>query len=144
MALAFYVGAQVRTRVYVDCFNLYYGAVKGTQFKWLDPVQLSRLLLPQGCTVDKLLYFTAHVSGIPDPGAPARQHTYLSALRTLAEVEVHFGSFLAKTVWRPLVNLPVADRRIDAPINTMRISRATPRRPRRPKWPAASALPSCR
>ncbi len=115
VALAFYVGAQVRTRVYVDGFNLYYGAVKGTQFKWLDPVQLSRLLLPQGCTVDKLLYFTAHVSGIPDPGAPARQHTYLSALRTLAEVEVHFGSFLAKTVWRPLVNLPVADRRIDAP-----------------------------
>ena len=115
VALAFCLGAQVRTRVYVDGFNLYYGAVKGTQLKWLNPVHLSRLLLPQACTVDKLLYFTAHVSGISDPGAPARQHTYLSALRTLPEVEVHFGSFLAKTVWRPIVNLPVAGRRIDAP-----------------------------
>ena len=53
----------MRTRVYVDGFNLYYGAIKGTQLKWLDPVHLSRLLLPQACTVDKLLYFTAHVSG---------------------------------------------------------------------------------
>ena len=107
-----FAGARVRTRVYVDGLNLYYGALKGTPFKWLDPVRLSALLLPQTCAVDKLLYFTAHVSGISDPGAPARQHAYLSALRTLPEVEVHFGSFLAKTVWRPLANLPVAGREI--------------------------------
>ena len=67
----------MRTWVYVDGLNLYYGALKGTPFKWLDPVRLSALLLPQTCTVDKLLYFTAHVSGISDPGAPARQHAYL-------------------------------------------------------------------
>lgn len=108
-------GTQVRTRVYVDGFNLYYGAVRGTSFKWLDPVRLSRLLLPPHCVIDKLLYFTARVSGIPDPAAPARQQAYLSALGTLPEVEVHYGSFLAKTVWRPLVNLPVAGNRIDAP-----------------------------
>ncbi len=105
----------MRTRVYVDGFNLYYGALKGTPFKWLNPVDLARRALPAGYVVDKLLYFTAHVSGVSDPGAPARQHAYLTALRTLPEVEVHFGSFLAKTVWRPLVNLPVAGRRIDAP-----------------------------
>ena len=105
----------MRTRVYVDGFNLYYGAVRGTPFKWLDPVRLSRLLLPPGCAIEKLNYFTARVSGISDPGAPARQHAYLSALRTLPQVELHFGSFLAKTVWRPLTNLPVAGRRIDAP-----------------------------
>ena len=108
-------GTHVRTRVYVDGFNLYYGAVRGTPLKWLDPVRLSRLLLPSECMIDRLLYFTAHVSGISDSGAPARQHAYLSALRTLPEVEVHFGSFLSKTVWRPLVNLPIAGRRIDAP-----------------------------
>ena len=73
------------------------------------------MLLPPACTIDRLLYFTAHVSGISDPGAPARQHAYLSALRTLPEVEVHFGSFLAKIVWRPLTNLPVAGEQIDAP-----------------------------
>ena len=60
----------MRTRVYVDGLNLYYGAVKGTPFKWLDPVRLSALVLPQACVVDRLLYFTAHVSGVVDPGAP--------------------------------------------------------------------------
>ncbi len=99
----------------MDGFNLYYGAVKGTSFKWLDPVHLSRLLLPPRYKIDKLLYFTARVSGISDPGAPARQQTYLNALSTLPEVDVHFGSFLAKTVWRPLINLPVAGSLINAP-----------------------------
>ena len=66
-------------------------------------------------TVDKLNYFTARVSGVSDPGAPARQHAYLSALGTLTEVQVHFGSFLAKAAWRPLTNLPVAGRRMDTP-----------------------------
>jgi hypothetical protein len=89
----------MRTRVYVDGFNLYYGAVKGTPFKWLNLVELARQVLPPGHTIDKLKYFTARVSGASDSGAPARQQAYLSALRTLPEVEVHFGNFLAKTVW---------------------------------------------
>ncbi len=62
----------MRTRVYVDGFNLYYGAVKGTPFKWLDPVHLSRLLLPPVCMIDRLLYFTARVSGVIDSAAPWR------------------------------------------------------------------------
>ncbi len=105
----------MRTRVYVDGFNLYYGALRDTSFKWLDPIKLSTAVLPATCVLEKVLYFTARVSGIPDPGAPARQQVYLKALRTLPQVEVHFGSFLAKTVWRPLVNLPVAGRRIATP-----------------------------
>ena len=102
----------LRTRVYVDGFNLYYGAVKNTPFRWLNPVELMRHVLPAQHTLDRVLYFTARVSGIPDPRAPARQHAYISALRTLPQIEVHFGSFLAKTIWRPLVNLPVAGRQI--------------------------------
>ena len=47
--------------------------------------------------------------------APARQQTYLKALATLPVVTLHYGRFLAKTVWRPLANLPVADRRISTP-----------------------------
>ena len=105
----------MKTRVYVDGLNLYYGAVKDTPFKWLDPVKLVRRVLSPHHTVESVLYFTAHVSGIADPGAPKRQQTYIKALRTLPEIEVHFGSFLAKTVWRPLTNLPVAGRRIDTP-----------------------------
>ena len=102
----------MRTRVYVDGFNLYYGALKNTRFKWLDPVKLAYQFLPAGHSVTKLKYFTAHVSGIPDPGAPGRQQAYLSALGTVPEVEVIFGTFLSKTIWRPLTNLPVAGRPI--------------------------------
>jgi hypothetical protein len=35
---------------------------------------------------------------------------YLSALKSVPEIEIFFGKFLAKNVWRPLVNLPIADR----------------------------------
>ena len=80
-------GADVRTRVYVDGFNLYYGALKGTAFKWLDPVLLTSLLLPPEYEIEQLGYFTARVSGKLDPRAPARQRVYLKALATLAEVE---------------------------------------------------------
>ena len=105
----------MRTRVYVDGFNLYYGALKNTRFKWLDPVKLAYHLLPAGHSVSKLKYFTARVSGIRDANAPARQQAYLSALGTLPEGEVLFGAFLSKTIWRPLTNLPVAGRRIGTP-----------------------------
>ena len=108
-------GADVRTRVYVDGFNLYYGALKGTPFKWLDPVLLTSLLLPPDHQIERLRYFTARVSGKLDPRAPARQRVYLKALATLPEVEIHYGRFLAKTAWRPLANLPVAGRRIETP-----------------------------
>jgi hypothetical protein len=106
----------MRTWVYVDGFNLYYGAVKGTPFKWLNPVELARQVLPAGHTIERLKYFTAHVSGAADPGTPRRQHAYLSALRTLPEVEIHFGRFLAKTVWRPITNFPVAGAQIHTPV----------------------------
>ena len=38
--------ASLRTRVCVDGFNLYYGALKGTPYKWLDLVDLARRLFP--------------------------------------------------------------------------------------------------
>lgn len=105
----------MRTWVYVDGFNLYYGAVKGTSFKWLNPVELARLVVPATLNIERLKYFTARVSGAADPDAPRRQHAYLSALRSLQEVEIHFGRFLSKTVWRPLTNLPVAAAQINSP-----------------------------
>ena len=36
----------IKTNVYIDGFNLYYGATKGTPYKWLDLSQLCRQLLP--------------------------------------------------------------------------------------------------
>lgn len=104
----------LRTYVYVDGFNLYYGAVKRTEFKWLDLVKLAYQVLPSGHSVERLRYFTARVTGARDPNAPLRQQMYLKALATLPQVEIHFGTFLAKSIWRPLLNLPIADRRIES------------------------------
>ena len=105
----------MKARVYVDGFNLYHGALRGTPFKWLNPVRLTGLMLPCDWELDQCRHFTARVSGKLDPRALARQQVYLKALATLPEVEVHYGRFLAKTVWRPHSNLPVAGRQINAP-----------------------------
>jgi len=51
------------TAVYVDGYNLYYGRIRGTAFKWLDVVGLfDRLLRDQDphTRVERVRYFTAH------------------------------------------------------------------------------------
>jgi uncharacterized LabA/DUF88 family protein len=91
----------LKTSVYIDGFNLYYGAVKGTLFKWLNPALLSSLLL-QGHNISKIRYFTAHIQSRPhDPDAPNRQQIYLRALRTIPNLEIHLGQFLTHAVWMP-------------------------------------------
>jgi long-chain acyl-CoA synthetase len=63
-------------------------------------------LLSSSNVIEKVRHFTARVSGQRDPQAPARQQIYLDALRQFPEYEVHFGSFSAKTIRRPLVRPP--------------------------------------
>jgi hypothetical protein len=95
---------QPRTIVYVDGFNLYYGSVKRTPYKWLDIRKLVRLLLPQHDVVH-VHYFTARVKAAPyDIQQPARQEVYLRALRTLPDFSIHFGSFQQHPKWLPLAN----------------------------------------
>lgn len=115
-AFALSGGNRLRAYVYVDGFNLYYGALKGTPFKWLNPVVLVRQLLPAKYSIDKLKYFTARVSGASDPTAPVRQKAYLDALGTVPQIEIHYGRFLAKTIWRPITNFPVAGAQIHSPV----------------------------
>lgn len=60
------------TNVYVDAFNLYYGALRGTTCKWLDLDALCRRLLPKD-QIHRIRYFTAYVSARPgDPQQPRR------------------------------------------------------------------------
>jgi hypothetical protein len=101
----------MRTWVYIDGFNLYY-AIRNSGCKWLNIKTLSETTMPAGTVIEKLKYYTARVSGATDPDQPRRQHIYLNALRTLPEVEIFYGQFLAKAIWRPLLNLPVGDRAI--------------------------------
>jgi NYN domain-containing protein len=94
----------LKTSVYIDGFNLYYGAVKGTPFKWLNPFTLCNLLLP-GHAIHKIRYSTARIQARPhDPDAPTRQQIYLRALRTIPCLEIHFGQFLTHPVWMPEAN----------------------------------------
>lgn len=92
-ALALFWGSGLRIHAYIDGFNLYYGALKGTPHKWLDLKALAVQLLPAHHTIERIKYFTARVSGAEDPDPPRRQHIYLRALQTISEMEVHFGLF---------------------------------------------------
>ena len=97
----------MRVYVYVDGFNLYYRALKGTPHKWLNLDLLAKRLVRPGDTIEMVRYFTARVKArAGDPDAPRRQQIYLSALGTVPNVEFHFGNFLSKTKKRPLANVP--------------------------------------
>jgi len=83
------------TYVYIDGFNFYNGAVKRTQYKWLNISQVCQKLLP-GKTIDLIRYFTARIIAFDhDLQAPSRQDVYLRALRTLPNVEIHDEGWFA-------------------------------------------------
>ncbi len=93
-----------RTIAYIDGFNFYYGAVKGTPYKWLDFEALCQRLLPRDHIV-KIRYFTARVTARPDdPQRASRQDTYLRVLATLPLIEIHYGHFLTQSVRLPRAN----------------------------------------
>jgi uncharacterized LabA/DUF88 family protein len=89
----------VRTIVYIDGFNLYYGAVKDTPYKWLDLDALFRRVLQRHHRVVSIKYFTAKVQGRPgDPNAPFRQSIYLQALSAhVPTLQITYGHFLQST-----------------------------------------------
>jgi hypothetical protein len=97
---------EMRTHIYIDGFNFYYGAVKGTPFKWLDFKVLFSLILKPKHLISRIKYFTAVVSATPqDAGKPIRQKTYIRALQAyIPEIEIHYGHFLSHKVSMPLVN----------------------------------------
>lgn len=98
-----------RTIVYVDGFNLYYGALKGTANRWLNIYRMSQLAL-KGHNICKLKYFTALVKPRPgDSSQHIRQQVYLRALRTVPQVEICLGTFLVsypKMVVHPVSSPP--------------------------------------
>ena len=92
----------MKTFVYVDAFNLYYGCLRKTPYRWLDLGQLCRLLLPTNDVI-RIKYFTARVGSRPnDPDQPVRQQMYLRALGTLPYVDIYYGHYLSHNVSMPL------------------------------------------
>lgn len=90
----------MRTYVYVDGFNLYYGSIRKTPYKWLDLKELFSKLLGPSYNILKIKYYTAIISARPeDPNSPIRQMAYLNALQAhIPEIEIWKGHFLAKEV----------------------------------------------
>ena len=80
-----------RSIIYIDGFNLYYGAVKGTANKWLD-IQRMCQRLRHDDDVQQIRYFTALVDGPTRPN----QETYLKALESCSMLQVVLGKFKSK------------------------------------------------
>lgn len=101
------MAAKHRTIVYVDGFNLYYGCLKDTDYRWLDLAKLCSHTLNDRHDVVGLKYFTAKMqarAGNPDQGA--RQRVYLRALSTIPNLSIHYGTFITRPAWRRLERPP--------------------------------------
>lgn len=92
----------MRTAIYVDGFNLYYRALKGTPYKWLDLKKLCENLLQPQNQIVSIKYFTAIVTGKIDPRQPIRQKTYIRALESfIPELTVYYGQFTSHPIRLP-------------------------------------------
>ena len=94
----------LRSIVYVDGFNLYYGSLRGGPYRWLNLEMYFSHLRPHD-KIQKIRYFTAEVMG---PAAD-RQAAYLSALATLPLVEVILGQFKNKQIKGLCKDCPLPD-----------------------------------
>ena len=94
----------LRTYIYIDGFNFYYGAVKDTAYKWLDFMTMCKGLLKPYHDILAIKYFTAHVHPTQyDPQKQNRQEIYLRALEAhIPEIEIVYGHFLSHTKTAPL------------------------------------------
>ncbi len=105
-------GEAMTTNVYIDGFNLYYNALKGTRYRWLDIDRLVFGLIPLD-QVNRICYFTAPVQIQNGDGGPRqRQSVYWDALRTLPKVEIIEGTFRDRRKRGVIVEPPVKVQRI--------------------------------
>jgi uncharacterized LabA/DUF88 family protein len=103
----------MKVGVYVDGFNVYYGARglcgQGTPgWRWLDLRSLTASILPgswraAGATVERLVYCTARVDGVEDPSSPTDQDAYVRALTVHGSVDhIEYGNFVRRAKVAPL------------------------------------------
>ncbi|VAW43318.1 conserved hypothetical protein [hydrothermal vent metagenome] len=91
----------MKASIYVDGFNLYYGALKNTPYRWLDIAKLCQMMLPHD-NINQIKYFTALVNPRPsDPNQLTRQQVYLRALQRIPNLEIIYGHFLTHEIMMP-------------------------------------------
>lgn len=109
----------MKTNIYIDGFNLYYGALKGTSYKWLDLRALFTSVLQPHHRIGTIKYFTARIQARNgDNGAPTRQDTYLRALTAHdPSVRIIEGHYLSNKVTAKL-DPPIGSQRFASIIKT--------------------------
>ena len=95
-----------RTIVYIDGFNLYYGSLKNSPYKWLDLKLVFEKLLGDYHSLVEIKYFTAKISQQKiNDNAPKRQSTYLYALQKhIPELKIYYGHYLQSKIKAKLCN----------------------------------------
>ncbi len=86
----------MKTIVYIDGFNLYYGlkSKKFYKYLWLDLYDLSRRITPKGTNLVAVKYFTTR-QGTPREKY-LRQKTFIEALESYTPIQVFYGQYTTK------------------------------------------------
>ena len=103
----------MRVGIYVDGFNLYYGARRicgqGTAgWRWLDLRKLGADLVAghsgwPAVTASRVIYCTARIRGDGSAPGPREQEVYLRALRHSSSVdEIAMGNYVSRVATAPL------------------------------------------
>ena len=109
----------MRVGIYIDGFNLYYGAREicgrsAPGWRWLDLRKLADRLIAnqsgwQNASISPVVYCTARISGASNPSGQRDQDVYLRALTLTRTVDVFaMGNYVSRTTTAPLAT---ADRR---------------------------------
>lgn len=93
------------TRVHIDGFNLYHGAIRANSLHWLDLAEFSKRL-NRGMPVDRVIYCTAMVASTSTDSQKAqRQDIYHRALSLMCpSVEIVKGQFTSHKKFQPIAN----------------------------------------
>ena len=103
----------MRVGVYVDGFNLYYGARslagRGTAgWRWLDLRALAADLVSRRSSwpdakVSRVVYCTARIDAVSNPSGQADQDVYLKALVAAGSVDhIEYGTYVSRVKTAPL------------------------------------------
>jgi uncharacterized LabA/DUF88 family protein len=92
-------GFHVKTAVYIDGYNLYYGRLRNTDFKWLDVVRLAADVLnnqnPE-TSVESVKYFTApalsRFSSHGQTSVIAQEHYHRALLALNTQLQIIYGT----------------------------------------------------
>lgn len=114
--LCHFWSVSMKTIVYVDGFNLYYGLLRRSPYKWLDLFTLfQNHVLSSDVEVMEVRYYTAPLIArlCDDPESPRRQRKYLQALRKMPPQKVSIvegASVLSKSYLRLVDPAPDEER----------------------------------